>query len=178
MNHALKEIKNRLLEAQALAQAWRDLKRYHKKNGENFSTIAKNYEYGAVRAKKYTPYGEKEITVTTQQNGRYISDSIDISPTIYAKSQEAKTYEQAGRLIERGEFLHPYINNTPEEIDEKIAARVAYYNKIAKEASATIAEWDYITERIEQIRTDATTLLKNIPQCAFYSVRDALTQNL
>ena len=172
---ALKELQRRKNEYEMLRKAWARVERVKTKSGEDFKVLSKNFINADIKAKTYMP-SEKEISVYIYENGRGYGDEIDIDRTVYSDSDEAKEYEKQGRLIERGKFLHPFIELTTDEIEQEIAKRIEYYDHLIAELSGVLLNFDKIAEHIVGLREEANAYLKEQPTSVYYVLRSILKE--
>ena len=171
---AKREIERRLERAEALAEAWRAIERYKTKDGKDFKNLAQNFTKGAIRPKTYSP-NEKEMSVSIRsEKGHYFDDSFSISNTVYARTEEAERYKAEGRLIERGQFLHPYVNMTPDEIEQAIHERAGYHDKTAKDLTSLLNNFTEVAKHIVDIRKEGEAYIAKQPSEAYYVLRNVL----
>lgn len=170
---AKKKLEQRKHEYSVLAEAWADIERYKTKDGKDFKNLAQNFTKGAIRNNRYGT-SEKEISVCKRDdNGHYFDDTMSITKTVYSDSEEAKEYEKQGRLINRGQYLHPCIELTPSEIEEAISKRIEYYKHIASELEDMLSNFDEIANKIVALRKEAYDLMEGI---AYYELRSILRE--
>ena len=160
-------------QAEALAEAWESLERYKTKDGRDFKNIALNFTKGAIRPQRYNR-DEKAIYVCAEKNCQYYYDDFNIDVTVYHGSAEAKKYEAEGRLVERGEFLHPYVEMTPDEIEEAIKNRAAYWRRIAEQNKEAQAKLEDVLARAYEIKQQFDTTLAELPSSAAYKVKELM----
>lgn len=175
MDYYAEQSKKRLLndkhECDVLAKAWAGVKRVKTKNGEDFKALGKNFEGANVRPKNYTP-NEKEIRVyATDEKGFSYSDTIDIDKTIF----DADVEQYKDRLIERGAYLYPYIEYTPDEIMARVEERINYYTKRAEELGKVLAEFDSVASKVVAMREEAEKFIKQY-DIAYYELRKILRE--
>lgn len=174
--NAMRELEGRKIKAQVLSKAWREVKRNKTKDGKDFKNLANNFTKGAIQPNRYNP-SEKEIKVYAyHEKTGHISDEINISPTVYSNSDEAKRYEAEGRLQQRGEWLHPFIIMTPDEIEKAIQERVDYWDNLAKTLEQFLAGYDKVAEQIVALRVETEKFLKAQPIETYYVLRKALRE--
>lgn len=168
---AKKKLEQRKHEYSVLAEAWADIERYKTKSGKDFKNLAQNFTNGAIRNNRYNA-SEKEISVCKRDdNGHYFDDNISITRTVFDK-EEAKEYEQ-GRLINRGQYLHPCIELTPSEIEAEIKKRIEYYKHMASELEDMLSNFDEIANKIVALREEAYALMDGV---AYYELRSILRE--
>ena len=144
-------LSHEIQQAEALAEAWENIERYKTKDGRDFKNIAANFTKGAIRSQRYNR-DEKAIHVCIGKNHQHYYDDFNIDITVYSYSADAKKYATEGRLIERGEFLHPYVEMTPDEIEEAIKNRAAYWRNIAKRNKEADAKLEDVLARAYKIK--------------------------
>jgi hypothetical protein len=170
---AKRKLEQRKHECDVLAKAWADIERYKTKDGKDFKNLAQNFTKGAIRNNRYNA-SEKEISVCrVDDNGHYFDDTMSITKTVYSDSEEAKEYEKQGRLISRGQYLHPCIELTPDEIEADISERIEYYKHIANELEDMLSNFDEIANKIVALREEAHGLMEGI---AYYELRSILRE--
>lgn len=168
---ARKELTRRLERAKALSEAWKQIERYKTKDGKDFKNLASNFTKGAIKNQPYAP-SEKRISADIRnEQGHYFDDWFNISQTVYSNSEEAEKYEAEGRLIQRGAYLHPYINLTPDEIEKAIAERIKYHEERAKDLEATLANFEEIANHLVELRHEAEAYIRKQPDEAYYVLR-------
>lgn len=153
---AKKELERRKAEAEALAQAWAHVERKYKKNGEEFARIAQNF----AGLNFINKYNEDYMQVTCFYNGKYYSDEYSIDKTIYNNSTEAEEYKKQGRLIDRGQFLHPYIKLNAEEIEAFCKNLAEYYQNYADELAENLEEFEETAARLVALREECKRICK------------------
>lgn len=169
---AKKKLEQRKHECGVLAEAWADIERYKTKDGKDFKNLAQNFTKGAIRNSRYNA-SEKEISVCKRDdNGHYFDDTISITRTVFDK-EEAKEYEKQGRLINRGQYLHPCIELTPSEIEAEISKRIEYYKHMASELEDVLSNFDEIASKIVALREEAYGLMDGV---AHYELRSILRE--
>ena len=166
-------IERHMTEAGALAEAWGSLERYKTKDGKDFKNRALNFTKGAIRPQRYNR-NEKAIYVSACKDNKYYYDDLNIDCTVYHGSEEAKKYKAEGRLIERGEFMHPYYEMTPDEIEELIKNRGAYWRGIEKEYRDSLAKIEDVLNRAFALSKQLNDVLAEIPSGAAYEVKKIL----
>lgn len=171
---ALKTINHRIAYNEALMNALKKIERKHTKDGGDFKDLAKNFTTGAIRPNRYSP-NEKELCyyAYTDEVG-HISDSISLSFTVYNRSEEARRYAAVGRLQERGEFLHPFVTMTPDEIEQAIQDRIKYYQGIIDSYKKALDQFDTIVGRIHDIQQEYDQLLKDVPSVTEHIFKNVL----
>lgn len=167
---AKKEIERRKAEAEELAAAWSGVTRRYKKNGEAFANIGQNFAGAHVEADPYSITPEKRLRVYA--NGK--SDYIDMQKTVYSGSEEAVAYEKAGRLENRGAFLHPCVKYTADELEEVIKSRAESHKKYAEELGQVLEDFDKIAGRLVELREEAEAICAKSP--AQYVLRGIFTK--
>ena len=173
---AKKKISRDIERADTLAKAWRAIERYKTKDGKDFKNLAQNFTKGAIRNKTYTPE-EKEIAVCERSEaGHYFDDWQNVSVTIYSDSEDAKRYKAEGRLIERGAYLHPYINLTPDEIEQAIANRAEQFEDEAKTLKDFLTHYDEVADKIIEMKKQAEAYINEQPKEVYYSLRSILRE--
>ena len=180
MDYYKEEVRKKILHdierAETLAKAWRGIERYKTKDGKDFKNLAQNFTKGAIRAKTYAP-SEREIGVHARSEaGNYFDDWLNISITVYSDSEEAKRYEAEGRLIERGAYLHPYVNKTPDEIEKNIDERAKYYEDEAKTLKDFLRRFDEVADKIVEMKKQAETYIGEQPKEVYYCLRNILRE--
>lgn len=170
---AKKRIENNKHKCDVLAKAWANVKRVKTKSGEDFKTLSKNFTGASVKPKTYTP-SEKEICVYAT-DGKYnnFNDSIDLERTIFHNSEEAEKYKD--RLIERGAWLHPYIELTIDEIIAEINKRIDYYAKRSEELGEELADFDDVASKVVAMRQEAEAFIKQ-HDIIYYELRSILRE--
>lgn len=170
---AKKKLEQRKHEYSVLVEAWADIERYKTKDGKDFKNLAQNFTKGAIRNNRYG-ISEKEISVCrVDNNGHYFDDAMNITKTVYSDSEEAKEYEKQGRLIERGQYLHPCIELTPSEIEEAIKKRIDYYKHMISELENVLSNFDEVANKIVALREEAYALMDGV---AHYELRSILRE--
>ena len=170
---AKKKLEQRKHEYGVLAEAWADIERYKTKDGKDFKNLAQNFTKGAIRNSRYNA-SEKEISVCKRDdNGHYFDDTMSITKTVFSDSEEAKEYEKQGRLINRGQYLHPCIELTPSEIEAEIKKRIEYYKHMASELEDVLSNFDEIANKIVALREEAYGLMDGV---AHYELRSILRE--
>ncbi len=172
---ARKELERRLHESQVLADAWSKVERKRTKSGEPFKILSKNYENATFGA----PYNatEKRMSVCARdEQGHYFDDELYLTRTVYSNTQEAEEYKKQGRLIERGAYLHPCIELNCDEIDEQIAKRMEYYDKLIADLDKVLADWEQVAGKLIELREQAEQVLKEQPSCAYYALRNIVRE--
>lgn len=167
---AKKEIERRKAEAEEFAAAWSGVTRKYKKNGEAFANIGQNFEGAHVEASPYSITPEKRLSV----RANYKSDYVDMQKTVYSGSEEAAAYEKAGRLEDRGAFLHPCVKYTVDELEEIIKSRAEYYKKYAEDLGQILEDFDKIAGRLVELREEAEAICAKSP--AEYVLRGIFTK--
>lgn len=173
---AKQELEKRKERAMTLASAWRAIERYKTKDGKDFKNLAQNFTKGVITADAYSPKEKKISVYAKSDNGRYFDDYMSISPTVYNNSEEAKRYEQEGRLIERGAYLHPYINLTPDEIEKLVNDRADYYMNEVAELDKVLANFEEVANTIVEMRKQAEAYIQQQPDTAYYVLRKILRE--
>lgn len=169
---ALKELQDRKKRNLGLIEAWKSIERFRKKDGGDFEALAKNFTKGAILPARFDPE-QKRVSVCTHIDGLgYESDEITITPTIYARTDEAAKYEAEGRLIQRGEYLHPYIILTPDEIELAIKTRIEQLQENVDEYSKAIEQFDEIKTKLFTLSKAVDEVLKTVPKNSYYIFRE------
>lgn len=165
---AKKEIERRKHEDEMIIKAWEKVERYKTKDGKDFKNLSQNFTKGAIEQNTYNK-SEKDIHVYIQdENWHGYSDEMSLSKTIYSGSEEEKKYKEEGRLIERGQFLHPYIEATPDEIEEMIKERIKYYKELVKNYEDTLNNFDKIADELNELTRKAKEIINNQPSAVKY----------
>lgn len=173
---ARKKILRNIESAETLAKAWRGIERYKTKDGKDFKNLAQNFTKGAIKPKTYSPE-EKEIAVYARSEAdHYFDDWLNVSITVYSDSDEAKRYKAEGRLIERGAYLHPYINLTPDEIEQTIKERAEYYENEAKTLKDFLTRYDEVADKIVEMKKQAEAYISEQPKEVYYALRSILRE--
>lgn len=118
-NDLLKEI----TEAEAIAEAWKAVKRERTKSGQDFKTIYKNFSGCYHDAEKIYIYG------------RYYSDEIKFEESV----QYWKYGEVAEERIIKVPCRIPYFRKNADEIETEIKARAAMYRDRAERLKKQLA---------------------------------------
>lgn len=160
---AKKELERRKAKALALAEAWGGVKRVYKKNGDDFSKIGQCFQGAKIVNQPYGSYGEKNILVYA---GTY-SDDCSIAKTVYSDSEEAKKYQEEGRLINRGFCLHPYVALNASEIEELCKNRAVYYTEYAQELSQALDDLETVGAKLVELREEAKELCKKYKSASY-----------
>ena len=168
---ALNKIKHDVEECEALKEAWEKVERFKTKDGADFKILQKNF---SAKISKQDYSGDLKISVTRNKNGRYYSDYIPVSVTVQDKG-EAEEYRKQGRLVERGAYLYPYINRTPDEIEKEIEKRIKYYEGRIEKLKKVLGDFDNIAGKIVALREEAKAFIKE-QSCAEYYLRDILRE--
>lgn len=132
VNNILVEAKNSAEEYEALAQAFRSIKRLAKKDGSDFSIMSKNFEGCYFRDPRYTKShaNEKEIFVYTQtKSGRYVNAYIDN----YAVVKYSDIKPDESRIIKES-FYEPYFYYNANELQKLFEATAKKYDMWAANA--------------------------------------------
>lgn len=170
---AKKTLEQRKHKCDVLIEAWADIKRYKTKDGKDFKNLTQNFTKGAIRNNKYNT-SEKEISVCKRDDkGHYFDDDISLTKTVSSGSEEAKEYEKQGRLISRGQYLLPYIELTPSEIEAEISKRIDYYKNMASELEDVLNNFDDVANKIVALREEAYGLMDGV---ARYELRSILRE--
>lgn len=173
VEQAKKKLEQRKHEYSVLAEAWADIERYKTKDGKDFKNLAQNFTKGAIRNNRYNA-SEKEISVCKRDDkGHYFDDTMNITKTVYSNSEEAKEYEKQGRLINRGQYLHPCIELTPSEIEAEISKRIDYYKHMVSELEDMLSNFDEVANKIVALREEAYDLMEGV---AHYELRSILRE--
>lgn len=173
---ARKKILHDIERAETLAKAWQGIERYKTKDGKDFKNLAQNFTKGTIRAKTHSP-SEKEISICDRSEaGHYFDDWLNISITVYSDSDEAKRYKAEGRLIERGAYLHPYIDLTPDEIEKNINERAKSYEDEAKTLKDFLNRFDEVADKIIEMKKQAEAYIGEQPKEAYYCLRSILRE--
>ena len=173
---ARKKILHNIESAETLAKAWRGIARYKTKDGKDFKNLAQNFTKGAIKPKAYS-HEEKDISVHAKSEaGHWFEDWLNVSVTIYSDSEDAKRYEEEGRLIERGAYLHPYINLTPDEIEKNIKERAEYFENEAKTLKDFLTRFDEVADKIVEMKKQAETYIGEQPKEVYYALRSILRE--
>ena len=77
-------------------------------------------------------------------------------------------------MIERGEFLHPYVEMTPDEIEEAIKNRAAYWRNIAKQNKEAEAKINEVLDRAYEIKQQYDATLAELPSGAAYKLKELM----
>lgn len=168
---AQEELKRRVERAKAMAKAWRAIERYKTKDGKDFKNLANNFTKGVVIPDRYSPSEKRAYVGTYDEHNHYCDDWFNISKTVYSDSEEAKRYEAEGRLIQRGAYLHPYINLTPDEIEKAIDERISYHEKTAKNLEALLENFEEVADHLVELRHEAEKYIQEQPEEAYYILR-------
>lgn len=169
---AMKELQNRRKRDLGLIEAWKSIERFRKKDGSDFEALAKNFTKGAILPARYDSE-MKRVSVRVYIDGLgYESDEITITPTIYARTDEAAKYEAEGRLLSRGPYSHPYIILTPDEIELAINERIKYLQENADEYSKAIEQFDEIKGKLLAISKELDDVLASGPDNSYYIFRE------
>lgn len=167
------ELEHRKHEAEMLRKAWTNVERVHTKDGADFKALGKNFLNADIKPKGYS-LNEREIKVSiADEQNHYFSDSIDIDRTVF-NDEEAEQYKD--RLIERGQFLRPYYELTPSEIEEAINNRVQYYDHQVAELHSLLLNFDEVAERLVGLRNEAEEYIKAQPSTAYYVLRSIVRE--
>ena len=165
---AKKELERRKAEAIALAKAWGDVKRVYKKGGGDFANISQCFTGARIVKDPYSYSGEKNIYVyATGENYKSYSDSYSISKTVYSDSEEAKKYQEEGRLISRGAYVHPYVMLNASEIEELCKNRAIHYTEYAQELSKALDDLETVGAKLVALREEAKKLCKSYPGAGY-----------
>ena len=169
---AKKRIESDRAKCEALAEAWRNIERVKTKGGEDFKTLSKNFKNAYIKPQMFTK-SEKEIAVYIEKGGKHYSDTINLSRTIYNDSKEAELYKD--RLISRGPWMHPYIELTPDEIEQNANERAGYYAKRAEKLGEVLADFEKIAGEVVKLREEAEKLMKD-HDIVYYELRAILRE--
>ena len=169
---ALKELQDRKKRNLGLIEAWKSIERFKKKDGNDFETLAKNFTKGSIYNDSYSPE-QKQIHTSIYVDGLgYLSDEIMITPTIYNRTDEAAKYEAEGRLISRGEYMHPYIILTPDEIELAIKTRIEQLQENVDEYSKAIEQFDEVKTKLFALSKAVDEVLKTVPENSYYIFKE------
>ena len=160
-------------QAEALAEAWENIERYKTKDGHDFKNISLNFSKGAIRPQRYNR-NEKAIYASIEKDHKYYYDDLNIDITVYSDSEDAKKYAAEGRLVERGEYLHPYVEMTPDEIEEAIKNRAAYWRNLAKQNKEAEAKINEVLDRAYEIKQQYDATLAELPSGAAYKLKELM----
>lgn len=158
---AYKELERRKERAELFVIEWGKVERLHKKDGTDFANLKQNFTKGVVCGE----YDQQQAKVYIHSNANgYDEDYIDITPTIYSNSEDAKKYEEQGRLQNRGAYLHPFITLTPSEIETAIAGRIEYWQEQVVELNKALTHFDEYASKIVEMREQAKAYIENLPE--------------
>lgn len=169
---AKKRIESGKAESEALAEAWRNVERVKTKGGEDFKTLSKNFKNAYIKPQMFAK-NEKEIAVYIEKGGKNYSDTVNLTQTIYSGSKEAELFKD--RLIDRGPWMHPYIELTLDEIEKEANKRADYYAKRAEELSEVLANFEKIAGEVVKLREEAKKIMKE-HEIAYYDLRAILRE--
>ena len=165
---AKNELESRKAEALALAKAWGDVKRVYKKGGGDFANISQCFTGARIVKDPYGYNGEKIMHVyATGENYKNYHDSSSIAKTVYSDSEEAKKYEEEGRLISRGAYVHPYIMLNAPEIEDLCKNRAAYYTEYVQELSKALDDLETVGAKLVALREEAKELCKEYGSASY-----------
>lgn len=158
---AYKELERRKERAEVLIEAWQGVERLHKKDGTDFASLKQNFTKGVICGE----WDEMQAKVYAHGTGcGYVDDWLDVTPTIYNNSEDAKKYEANGRLQSRGAYLHPFITLTPDEIEEAIKGRIEYWQGVVMEIELALEQFDDIAGKLIKMREEAKTYIDVLPE--------------
>ena len=165
--NAKKELESRKAKAEALAEAWANVERVHKKDGGDFANLGQNFKNCTIKMQEWAHNREeKEIKVyRTDANGHSHSDSLNLARTL-ERNEEEKAKEEGREIIERGAYLKPFVVLTPAEILEACKNRAEYYKKEAEEMARTLENFDKVAGELVALREQAHKVAE---ACGSYS---------
>lgn len=155
----------------ALMNAWKNVTRNYKKNGEPFAALKQNFNGAGVYDAKYSMHSnEKEISVSanTQLSG-WISDSI--SNSALARYDKERFNPSEDRIINET-LLEPYFYLTVDEIETRIKDKIKYYEGRVEELKKALDDLnkdidimnnllDYMSKEIAKMSPDAASYFKD-----------------
>lgn len=166
------ELEKRKHEAEVLYEAWSKVERKYTKSGEPYKVMSHNYANAYVGASVYDSK-DKQIKVSTSDDrNHYFDDWIAITKTV--ERDEEEKYKD--RVIERGTWLKPYVELNCDEIDELIAKRMEYYDKMIADLDKVLADWEQVAGKLIELREQAEQVLKAQPSCAYYALRNIVRE--
>lgn len=159
---AKKVLRRRATDAELFIKAWGAVKRVHKKDGGNFSVLSKNFSGANIIGS-----GDSiEARVSICDNARYNSDELKLTPSISELYEPDKfeEYKKAGRLIERGPYMVPYIVATPDEVENLIRERIEYWQGVERACDSALLKFDEYADKIITMRDEAKAFADSLPE--------------
>lgn len=123
VTEAQRRLEERLNYYTARIEAWEKVERIHKKDGEDFAILSKNF----TNCKLIEKYHNQELTVyfRTDKEG-YTTDYINLGGNVYTHEEPADTADKIEkRIADKIAIYNGYIETTKrglETIDEQIKA--------------------------------------------------------
>lgn len=164
---AKKEIESRKEKAELFVKEWQGVERRQTKDGKDFVVMANNFRNKDGEKCIFADhYNANEYRLKVYVHGvkcGYEDDELNITPTVYANTDEAKRYEEEGRLVSRGAYLHPFYNMTCDEIEQAIKDKIEYWQSCIKEHEQALAQFEEITDKLVAMREEAKAFIETLP---------------
>lgn len=153
----------------ALANAWRNVKRLHKKDGGEFAVYSKNWSGFSRIAKEPFLLLSKELRMMVCTRDAYYTWREDDISNI---DTNVSAYDQT-RVIKEPTLV-PYVVLTPDEIDKRIAERVKLYEQRVKDLDKLIPQIPQHLAEYVSAYAQAFRAIDELPNTTVYAIEREL----